>query len=92
MNRPESGMPGRLIAVEGVDGSGKSTQIDLLHKWLVGLGCRALGDEEAAAMELEAARAGLRRLAGRGVVPAPRPSDAQLLSALGIDLDAIVGE
>ena len=25
---------GKLIVVEGVDGSGKSTQIDLLHKWL----------------------------------------------------------
>ena len=29
---------GRLIAVEGLDGSGKSTQIHLLHKWLEGLG------------------------------------------------------
>ena len=27
--------PGRLIVVEGIDGSGKSTQLDLLHKWLV---------------------------------------------------------
>lgn len=25
---------GKLIIVEGIDGSGKSTQIDLLHKWL----------------------------------------------------------
>ena len=29
---------GKLFIVEGVDGSGKSTQIDLLHKWLVSQG------------------------------------------------------
>ncbi len=29
-----SDLPGRLIIVEGIDGSGKSTQLDLLHKWL----------------------------------------------------------
>ena len=38
---------------------------------------------------LESARAALRRLADRGVVPGPRPSDAELLGSLGIDLDAI---
>jgi len=27
-------VPGRLIAVEGLDGSGKSTQIYLLKRWL----------------------------------------------------------
>lgn len=26
--------PGKLFVVEGIDGSGKSTQLDLLHKWL----------------------------------------------------------
>jgi hypothetical protein len=40
-------------------------------------------------VDLPAARAELRRLAERGVVPSPRPSDAELLATLGIDLDAI---
>ena len=30
--------PGKLFIVEGIDGSGKSTQLDLLHKWLVAEG------------------------------------------------------
>jgi hypothetical protein len=44
---------------------------------------------EAFGVTLGSARAELRRLAGRGVVPDPRPSDAELLGSLGIDLDAI---
>jgi dTMP kinase len=31
-------LPGRLIIVEGIDGSGKSTQLDLLRKWLINQG------------------------------------------------------
>lgn len=30
--------PGKLFIVEGIDGSGKSTQLDLLRKWLVSQG------------------------------------------------------
>ena len=33
-------VPGILIAVEGLDGSGKSTQVHLLHEWLAGLRLR----------------------------------------------------
>jgi dTMP kinase len=38
-------LPGRLIAVEGVDGSGKSTQIALLYKWLRGQGRKVFFSE-----------------------------------------------
>ena len=38
VSRPQKGapndFPGRLFVVEGIDGSGKSTQLSLLHKWL----------------------------------------------------------
>ena len=38
-------LPGRLIAVEGLDGSGKSTQIHLVHQWLKGIGCKVFFTE-----------------------------------------------
>ena len=31
-------LPGKLFVVESIDGSGKSTQLDLLRKWLIGEG------------------------------------------------------
>jgi dTMP kinase len=31
-------LPGKLFIVEGIDGSGKSTQLDLLSKWLINQG------------------------------------------------------
>jgi Clp amino terminal domain, pathogenicity island component len=44
---------------------------------------------EAHGVDLPGARAQLGRLAERGLVPGPRPSDAELLGSLGIDLEAI---
>ncbi len=40
-----NGKPGVLIAVEGLDGSGKSTQIHLLSQWLYGLRLRVYFSE-----------------------------------------------
>ncbi len=42
---PEKKYSGKLIAVEGLDGSGKSTQIYLVSKWLKGLGCKVFFTE-----------------------------------------------
>jgi hypothetical protein len=44
---------------------------------------------EAHGVDPPAARVALGRLAGRGLVPGPRPSDTELLGALGIDLESI---
>ena len=49
----------------------------------------AAGLLRAHGVDLTAARAALARLRDRGVVPAPRPSDAELLGSLGIDLDVV---
>lgn len=43
MNRA---LPGRLIVFEGIDGTGKSTQISLLHQYLAGMGYQVLSTRE----------------------------------------------
>jgi hypothetical protein len=59
------------------------------------LGLLGDGDSRAAqalrahGVDLAAARAALERLAERGMVPGPGPSDAELLGTLGIDLEQI---
>jgi Clp amino terminal domain, pathogenicity island component len=40
-------------------------------------------------VKLAAARAALAHLGNQGIVPAPRPSDIDLLGSLGIDLEAV---
>ena len=63
MNRQEP-VPGRLIAVEGLDGSGKSTQIHLMHQWLAGLGCRVSFSEwNSSTVVRDATRKGKKRQA-----------------------------
>lgn len=37
-NYMQESLPGKLIVVEGIDGSGKSTQLDLLKKWVANQG------------------------------------------------------
>jgi dTMP kinase len=61
--RRSAGDPlGRLIAVEGLDGSGKSTQIHLLHQWLLGLGCKVFFSEwNSSTLVKEATKKGKKR-------------------------------
>jgi ATP-dependent Clp protease ATP-binding subunit ClpA len=69
------------------------------HRYLgpehVLLGVLAEGQSGAAQLlrvrgvDLQAARAELLGLARQGVVPSPRPSDAELLGTVGIDLDSV---
>src|SRR3954447_6540919 len=55
-------LPGKLFIVEGIDGSGKSTQLDLLHKWLVSQGYLVVATEwNSAASVKQPPRGGKKR-------------------------------
>lgn len=55
-------LPGKLIAVEGLDGSGKSTQIYLLNQWLKAKGYRVFFTEwNSSVLVREATRKGKKR-------------------------------
>jgi dTMP kinase len=57
------GLPGSLIVVEGVDGSGKSTQLQLLREWLIEQGADVLFTEwNSSSLTAKAIRRGKRRL------------------------------
>lgn len=57
------GYPGRLIAVEGLDGSGKSTQIYLLRRWLEISGIKVFFTEwNSSLLVKRATRKGKKRL------------------------------
>jgi len=55
-------LPGKLFIVEGIDGSGKSTQIDMLHKWLVGKGyCVAFSEWNSSPLVRDTTRRGKKK-------------------------------
>jgi dTMP kinase len=54
--------PGKLIVVEGIDGSGKTTQLGLLAKWLAAAGHRVLVTEwNSSALVKAATRTGKKK-------------------------------
>jgi dTMP kinase len=58
----ELDLPGKLFIVEGIDGSGKSTQLDLLHKWLVSEGFLVVTTEwNSASIVKQTTRRGKKR-------------------------------
>lgn len=62
MTAGQEKLPGKLIAVEGLDGSGKSTQIHLVHQWLKSKGYRVFFTEwNSSSLVKEATRKGKKR-------------------------------
>ncbi len=58
----KNNLPGKLVAVEGLDGSGKSTQVHLMHQWLSGLGYRVFFTQwNSSDLVKEATRKGKKR-------------------------------
>lgn len=55
-------LPGKLFIVEGIDGSGKSTQLDLIHKWLTSLGyCVSFSEWNSSPLVRKATKRGKKR-------------------------------
>jgi len=55
-------LPGTLFIVEGIDGSGKSTQLDVLRKWLIGQGyCVAFSEWNSSPIVRNTTRRGKKK-------------------------------
>ncbi|HID63095.1 MAG TPA: thymidylate kinase [Anaerolineae bacterium] len=60
---PDGGaLPGKLFIVEGIDGSGKSTQLDMLRKWLISRGyCVAFSEWNSSPIVRDTTRRGKKK-------------------------------
>jgi dTMP kinase len=55
-------LPGKLVIVEGIDGSGKSTQLDMLRKWLISHGyCVAFSEWNSSTVVRDITRRGKKK-------------------------------
>jgi len=55
-------LPGKLFIVEGIDGSGKSTQLDLLRKWLIATGyCVAFSEWNSSPLVRDTTKRGKKK-------------------------------
>jgi len=55
-------LPGKLFIVEGIDGSGKSTQLDMVRKWLIGQGyCVAFSEWNSSPIVRRTTRRGKKK-------------------------------
>jgi dTMP kinase len=55
-------LPGKLFIVEGIDGSGKSTQLDMLRKWLISKGyCVAFSEWNSSPVVKKTTRRGKKK-------------------------------
>jgi len=55
-------LPGKLFIVEGIDGSGKSTQLDMLRKWLISQGyCVAFSEWNSSPVVRNTTRRGKKK-------------------------------
>jgi Clp amino terminal domain, pathogenicity island component len=84
---------GRILELAGVEAEGVGHRYLGPEHLVLGVlrdgGSGASRVLEGFGVDLAAARGELGRLADRGLVPGPRPSDAELLGSLGIDLEAV---
>jgi dTMP kinase len=72
-------VPGRLFVVEGIDGSGKSTQLALLHRWLE--------SEGYAAVFFEAQQSQMRRVVADALTGAKKTRNSRWVDLASLAME-----